>query len=182
MTILEIIILSIGLAMDAFAVAVCKGLSIKKITVKAMIIVGFYFGFFQGAMPLISYYLGKQFENWLSDISQIIAFVLMLIIGIHMIYESMSKKMECANSSLKVKAMLPLAFATSVDALAVGVTLAMVNANIYISIAFISSITFIISIIGLKIGNLFGCKYKRPAEFIGGVILILIGLRILIGI
>lgn len=179
MEILELIIISIGLAMDAFAVSICKGLSIKKIGVKHMAITGGYFGAFQAIMPLIGYLLGIGFQDLVNSIDHWIAFVLLGIIGINMIKESFSDD-ENINSSFDFKSMLPLAIATSIDALAVGITFAFLNVNIILAVVLIGAITFLLSAIGVKIGNKFGEKYKNKAEFFGGVVLILIGLKILL--
>lgn len=179
MSIIELIILAIGLAMDAFAVSVCKGLVVKKINIKHMLIAGSYFGLFQAIMPLIGYLLGIGFEGFVKNIDHWIAFILLGIIGINMIKESMEDN-EKVNSSFGFKAMLPLAIATSIDALAVGVTFAFLNVNILFSISIIGIITFILSMIGVKIGNVFGEKYKNKAELIGGIILIAMGIKILI--
>ena len=180
MGIIELIVLSVGLAMDAFAVAVCKGLSMSKMKWKNACIVGMYFGGFQALMPLIGYLLGISFQNQIVNIDHWIAFILLATIGINMIKEAISKDSEKQNDSIKFKDMLILAVATSIDALAVGITFAFLKVNIWISITLIGIITFVISILGVKIGNIFGDKYEKKAEFAGGLILILLGVKILL--
>lgn len=180
MGILEIIIIAIGLAMDAFAVSICKGLSMKKMSWKKGLIIGGYFGFFQALMPLIGYLLGIGFQDKVTGIDHWIAFILLGIIGINMIKEALSKKEEEKNDSVNFKEMIVLAIATSIDALAVGITMAFLEVNIALAITIIGIITFAISIIGVKIGNIFGNKYEKKAEFAGGVILILMGIKILL--
>ena len=180
MGIIELIVLSIGLAMDAFAVAVCKGLSMSKMNWKKACIVGAYFGIFQAAMPLIGYLLGISFQDKIASIDHWIAFVLLGAIGINMIKEAISKDKESSNDSVKFKDMLILAIATSIDALAVGITFAFLKVNILLAISLIGIITFVLSIIGVKIGNIFGDKYEKKAEFAGGTILILLGIKILL--
>ena len=180
MGILELFILAIGLSMDAFAVSICKGLSVKKLEVKHMLIVGAYFGGFQALMPSIGYLLGSQFEHLIVSVDHWIAFVLLLIIGGNMIKESRENDVEDLDDDFGFKTMLMLAIATSIDALAVGVTFAFLRVNIVAAVLFIGCITFTCSAIGVKIGNVFGVKYKSKAELVGGVILILIGTKILL--
>ena len=180
MGIIELIVLSIGLAMDAFAVAVCKGLSMSKMSWKKACIVGAYFGIFQAVMPLIGYLLGISLQDKIASIDHWIAFVLLGAIGINMIKEAISKDKESSNDSVKFKDMLILAIATSIDALAVGITFAFLKVNILLAISLIGIITFVLSIIGVKIGNIFGDKYEKKAEFAGGTILILLGIKILL--
>ena len=180
MGIIELIILSIGLAMDAFAVAVCKGLSMPKMIWKNACVIGLYFGLFQGIMPFIGYLLGVKFQNKIVNIDHWIAFILLGIIGINMIKEAISKETDKQNASIKFKDMLILAVATSIDALAVGITFAFLKVNILLAVSLIGVITFIISVFGVKIGNIFGDKYEKKAEFAGGLILILLGLKILL--
>ena len=177
---IELIILSIGLAMDAFAVAICKGLSMSKMNWKKAFIIGLYFGGFQALMPLVGYLLGINFQEKITSIDHWIAFLLLGIIGINMIKEAISKDSEKQNDSIKFKDMLILAVATSIDALAVGITFAFLKVNILLAISLIGIITFIISVFGVKIGNLFGDKYEKKAEFAGGIILILLGIKILL--
>ncbi len=167
--------------MDAFAVAICKGLSLKKITLKNSMWVGLWFGAFQAIMPLIGYILGAQFKDSITAIDHWIAFVLLVLIGANMIKEALSKDDDCINCGLSPKEMFPLAVATSIDALAIGVTFAFLpDTNITAAVSFIGVVTFIISSFGVKIGNIFGVKYKSKAELTGGVILILLGIKILI--
>ena len=180
MGILGIVVIAVGLAMDAFAVAICKGLSMKKMSWKKGLIVGGYFGFFQGLMPLIGYLLGVGFQDKVTGVDHWIAFILLGTIGINMIKEALSKEEECKNDNVNFKEMVVLAIATSIDALAVGITMAFLEVNIITAVLAIGIITFIISVIGVKIGNIFGDKYEKKAEFIGGVILILMGLKILL--
>ena len=175
----ELFILAVGLSMDAFAVSVCKGLSVKKLRPKHMLIAGLYFGGFQALMPLIGYFLGVQFQSLIQDFDHWIAFVLLSLIGANMIKESRESADEL-NDSFGVKAMLPLAVSTSIDALAIGVTFAIQEVNIWVAIAVIGSITFVLSAIGLKVGNVFGAKYKSKAELFGGAVLILMGIKILL--
>ena len=166
--------------MDAFAVAVCKGLSMAKMKWKNACVVGMYFGGFQALMPLIGYLLGISFQKQIVNIDHWIAFILLATIGLNMIKEAISKDAEKQNASIKFKDMLILAVATSIDALAVGITFAFLKVNIWIAITFIGIITFVISILGVKIGNIFGDKYEKKAEFAGGLILILLGVKILL--
>ena len=167
--------------MDAFAVAVCKGLATPKITLKKACVVGLWFGAFQALMPTLGYLVGYRFQEKITAIDHWIAFVLLVFIGANMIRESFSKEEEGANASLAFKEMLLLAIATSIDALAVGVTFAFLqDIPIIPAVSFIGVITFLLSALGMKVGNVFGTKYKARAELVGGVILILIGSKILI--
>ena len=187
---IEIVIIGVGLAMDAFAVSVCKGLSTRKLEWKHALICGRYFGAFQGLMPLIGYILGVQFKNKIENIDHWIAFILLGVIGINMIRESFAKDDDLVDlaetavgedevNQLGFKNMVMLAIATSIDALAVGVTFAFLQVDIIPAVSFIGIVTFVLSAIGVKIGNVFGTKYKSKAEAAGGIILILIGLKIL---
>ena len=180
MGIVELFILAIGLSMDAFAVAICKGLSVQKLEIKHMLIVGAYFGGFQALMPAIGYLLGSQFEHLIVSVDHWIAFFLLLFIGGNMIKESRETDVEDLDDDFGFKTMLLLAIATSIDALAVGVTFAFLRVDIVAAVLFIGCITFICSAIGVKLGNVFGAKYKSKAELAGGVILILIGTKILL--
>lgn len=179
MSILELFILAVGLSMDAFAVSVCKGLSLGKIKPKHMCIAGAWFGGFQALMPLIGYFLGSFFADMIEKYDHWVAFVLLAIIGGNMIKESFDKD-EKVDSSMDVKSMLLLAIATSIDALAVGVTFAFLQVQIVPAVSFIGVITFIFSAVGVKIGSLFGTKYKSKAELFGGIVLVLIGIKILL--
>ena len=166
--------------MDAFAVSICKGLAMQKLALKKAAIVGLWFGGFQAGMPLIGYFLGKQFENYVTSIDHWVAFVLLSLIGITMIREAMSKEEEKADDSLAAKTMFLLAVATSIDALAIGITFAFLQVNVAPAVSLIGVTTFLLSVIGVKVGNVFGMKYKSKAEFAGGIILIAIGLKILL--
>ena len=177
MGVLELILIAVGLAMDAFAVSVCKGLSMSKMEWKKAVIIGLYFGGFQALMPLIGYVLGVGFEDKIKSLDHWIAFILLVFIGINMIKEAFETKEE-SNDKIDFKTMIILAIATSIDALAVGVTFAFLNVNIMLAISLIGIITFIISMIGVKIGNVFGDKYE--AELAGGFILIFLGVKILL--
>ena len=180
MGILDLLLIAIALSMDAFAVAVCKGLSVQKVKIKNYVSVGAWFGGFQALMPFIGYLLGSAFEKYIISIDHWIAFILLSLIGINMIKEAFSKEEE-ACSSFAVRDMFPLAVATSIDALAIGVTFALLpNVNIGVAITFIGITTFIISVFGIKIGNIFGVRYKSKAEIAGGIILILMGIKILL--
>ncbi|MBQ7934721.1 MAG: manganese efflux pump [Lachnospiraceae bacterium] len=180
MSLLSLFLIALGLSMDAFAVAVCKGLAMPKITPKKAAVVGLWFGGFQGLMPLLGYILGIQFSNSIEAFDHWIAFILLSLIGISMITEALSKDQEETDDSLDIKTMFLLALATSIDALAVGVTFAFLKQNILPAVAFIGITTFILSMIGVKVGNIFGTKYKSKAELAGGIILILMGLEILL--
>lgn len=166
--------------MDAFAVSVCKGLAMPKCTFKKAAIVGLWFGGFQALMPAIGYILGAQFQEAIASIDHWIAFVLLALIGGNMIHEALDNDEEEADASLDVKTMFLLAVATSIDALAIGITFAFLKVNIIPAVCFIGIVTFIISFAGVKIGNIFGARYKNKAEIVGGVILILLGLKILL--
>ena len=179
MGLLELVLIAVGLAMDAFAVSVCKGLSMSKMEWKKAVIIGLYFGGFQALMPLIGYVLGVGFEDKIKSLDHWIAFILLVFIGINMIKEAFETKEE-SNDKIDFKTMIILAIATSIDALAVGVTFAFLNVNIMLAISLIGIITFIISMIGVKIGNVFGDKYETKAELAGGFILIFLGAKILL--
>lgn len=182
MSTLSLFILAAALSMDAFAVSVCKGLAMKRVSVKNALIIGLWFGGFQALMPAIGYLLGTQFNQYITSIDHWIAFVLLSFIGISMIKEAISTKdeEEETNPSLSVKTMFLLAVATSIDALAVGVTFAFLKVQIIPAVSFIGTITFLLSIVGVKVGNVFGTRYKAKAEIAGGIILILIGVKILL--
>ena len=180
MTLWELFIIAVGLSMDACAVSICKGLSVKKVTFGHAAVCGGYFGAFQAIMPVIGFVLGVQFKDLITSVDHWIALILLCLIGANMIRESLSKEDEKMNCSFCFRAMLPLAIATSIDALAVGVTFAImdIGSKIVFAVLFIGVITFILSAIGVKIGNVFGAKFKAKAEFFGGVVLILMGLKI----
>lgn len=176
---LEILIIGVGLSMDAFAVSICKGLSTRTLKLKHALICGGYFGFFQGFMPFLGYVLGIQFKDKIESIDHWIAFILLALIGINMIKEAFEDEETC-NTEFSPKVMIPLAIATSIDALAVGVTFAFLNVNILSAVSIIACTTFVISMIGVKIGHVFGTKYKSKAEIAGGIILIGMGIKILL--
>lgn len=180
MDIIEIFFISVGLAMDAFSVSVCKGLSMKKLDIKKALIIAIYFGVFQGIMPLIGYFLGSTFESLISGIDHWIAFALLEFIGINMIREAFGDENKNANDRVDFKTMMILALATSIDALTVGVTFAFFNVNILLATFVIAIVTFALSLVGVKIGNRFGNKYESKAEIMGGSILAFIGFKILI--
>lgn len=180
MSLFTLFVTAVGLSMDAFAVSVCKGLAMKKLSMKKAIIIGLWFGGFQALMPTIGYLLGTRFEQYVTAIDHWIAFVLLALIGANMIKEALSKEEDEANDSVDVKTMFLLAVATSIDALAVGVTYAFLQVQIIPAVAFIGVITFSLSVAGVKIGNVFGLRYKSKAEITGGVILILMGAKILL--
>lgn len=179
MSFLEIFIIGVSLSMDAFAVSVCKGMAVRKVRPAHYGIVGLYFGGFQALMPLLGWLLGRQFETLIKSVDHWIAFALLLLIGANMIRESFGKE-EKADDSFSFKVMLPLAVATSIDALAVGVTFAFLEVSIIPAILLIGVTTFALSGAGLKIGNVFGTRFKSKAEFIGGLALICIGTKVLI--
>ena len=180
MGLLELFILAVGLSMDAFAVSVCKGLAMPKISIRKTVIVGLWFGGFQAMMPTLGYLLGYQFRDKITAIDHWIAFILLVVIGANMIKEACSDDCEKEDDSLDIKTMFLLAVATSIDALAVGITFAFLDVHIISAVSFIGVTTFVISAIGVKIGNVFGTKYKSKAEFAGGAILILLGVKILL--
>ena len=178
---LELFLLAVGLSMDAFAVSVCKGLAMQKVTFRSAAICGVWFGGFQALMPFIGYLLGAGFEKYINAVASWIAFVLLTLIGVNMLREAFGKdEAESVDASFGFKTMLMLAVATSIDALAVGVTFAFLQVAIVPAVSFIGATTFVISAIGVKIGNVFGLRWRKPAEIAGGVILIAIGLKILI--
>ena len=179
MSLVELFILAVGLSMDAFAVSICKGLSLGKITKKHMAVAGAWFGGFQALMPLIGYFLGSFFADMITKYAHWIAFALLIIIGGNMLNEAMGED-EKVDACMNAKEMFLLAIATSIDALAVGVTFAFLKVQIVPAVSFIGCVTFVYSAIGVKIGSIFGSKYRSKAEFCGGVILILIGLKILL--
>ena len=183
MSFLEIFIIGVGLSMDAFAVSICKGLSVSKMKARYAFIAGAYFGGFQALMPLIGYYIGSQFADLITKYSHWVAFVILAIIGANMIRESFSQEKEETSASFSPKTMLPMAVATSIDALAVGVALSLSLAegeSIFPPVIIIGLTTFVFSAVGVKIGNVFGDKFESKAEFAGGAILILVGLKLLL--
>lgn len=179
MNLFELLAIAVGLSMDAFAVAICKGLSMPRLSVKNSVIVGLYFGIFQAGMPLFGYFLGVQFKDKIEVIDHWIAFVLLGLIGLNMIKESREREACPADSTLDFKNMCVLAIATSIDALAVGVTFAFLHADIIVAVSTIGVTTFLISVAGVGIGHVFGSRYKARAELMGGIILIGMGVKIL---
>ena len=181
MSYIEIILIAVGLSMDAFAVSVTLGLSVQKLSLKQYLLPGIYFGFFQALMPLLGYFAGTLFAAKIQEFEHWVAFGLLVIIGANMIKESFSKEKEKTNGNkFKFIHMLLLAVATSIDALAVGVTFSFFKINIYAAIAIIGLTTFFLSICGVKIGNIFGVKFKSKAELAGGIILVALGVKILL--
>lgn len=180
MEIYEILLIGIGLAMDAFAVSICKGLSMKKINWKNVVIIALYFGVFQALMPLIGYFLGMTFESIVTTFDHWVAFALLTLIGGGMIKESFDDEDDKKNDKVDFKTMVVLAIATSIDALAIGITFAFFDVNIVLAVSIIGIITFIISVLGVKIGNRFGDKYQNKAQLMGGIILVLLGFKILL--
>ncbi len=176
----ELLMIAVGLSMDAFAVSVCKGLSMKKITIGKMALVGLWFGGFQALMPLIGYFLGSTFESHIKAFDHWVAFVLLAVIGGNMIREALSGDDEKADDSLAFRTMFMMAIATSIDALAVGITFACLEVDIIPAVSFIGVTTFILSAVGVKAGSIFGDKWKSKAELAGGIILILIGTKIIL--
>ena len=189
MGITELILLAVGLSMDAFAVSICKGLETEKLTAKESLICGIWFGGFQGLMPFIGFLLGTGFETVINKIAPWLAFALLSIIGINMLREAFSKEEEETKPGFNVKTMFMMAVATSIDALAVGITFVAVPVeivnmsilvNTVIACLIISVTTFIFSAAGVRVGNIFGSRYKSGAEAVGGIVLICIGLKILL--
>lgn len=177
---IELLLLAIGVSMDAFAVSVCKGLAMPGATMKKASVVGLWFGGFQALMPVIGYFLGVQFKDSITAIDHWIAFILLGVIGVNMIRESFEAECPASSSSLAVKTMFMLAVATSIDALAVGITLAFLQVEILPAASVIGITTFLFSAAGVKMGNIFGMKYKSRAELAGGITLFLIGTKILL--
>lgn len=181
MSLFELFLLAVGLSMDAFAVAVCKGLSTRRLKPSNYIVTGLWLGGFQALMPTVGYFLGSAFEKYIVPVDHWVAFGLLFIIGFNMVREGFSKEENPSNASFSFREMLVLAIATSIDALAVGITFALLpNVNIAAAVSFIGCITFALSAVGLRVGNIFGLKYKSGAEIAGGAVLILIGLKILL--
>ena len=180
MGIFELFLIAVGLSMDAFAVSICKGLSVQRLELKHAFLAGLWFGGFQALMPAIGYLLGSRFEHLIVSVDHWIAFVLLLFIGGKMIKESLDSDDEEMDDDFSFKAMLLLAIATSIDALAMGITFAFLHVNIVAAVLFIGCITFACSAAGVKIGNVFGMKFKAKAELAGGVILVLMGCKILL--
>ena len=180
MSFITILSIAIALSMDAFSVSICKGLTTKKFSIKTAVLCGLWFGGFQALMPVIGYFLGVQFESLITNIDHWIAFGLLFLIGVNMIREAFGEEKDEKSSNNDTKTMFLLAIATSIDALAVGVTFAFLQVGIWKAILIIGITTFVFSFTGVAIGNFFGSKYSKPASIIGGVILILIGTKILL--
>lgn len=180
MGIIELFLVAVGLSMDAFAVSICKGLALKNVRLSHSVKAGLWFGGFQALMPIIGFFCGYWFKDYISAFDHWIAFMLLLLLGAKMIKEALSDEEESTEAAMDVKNMLLLAIATSIDALAVGITFAFLNVNIWYAVTFIGVITFLFSAVGIKIGSLFGTKFKTKAEVTGGVILILMGAKILL--
>ena len=180
MGITELLLIGVGLSMDAFAVAICQGLSMSRLNWRHAGVIGLYFGGFQALMPLLGWTLGSQFARYIQSVDHWVAFVLLALIGGNMIKESLETEEECPDASLDVRSMTLLAVATSIDALAVGVTFAFLTVPILPAVSFIGVVTFTLSMVGVKAGNVFGCRYKSKAELTGGIILILMGIKILL--
>ena len=190
MDLITLLSISVALSMDAFSVSICKGIATKKFSLKTALLCGLWFGSFQALMPVIGFFLGSQFEHFITNIDHWIAFALLSFIGINMIREALNENeitdvgqqpiADNQGTSTGFKTMLGLAIATSIDALAVGVTFAFLKVNIWFSVMIIGITTFLFSFVGVKIGNVFGSRYSKTAEIIGGVILILLGLKILV--
>ena len=177
---IELFILAVGLSMDAFAVAICKGLALREVRCPQMALVGLWFGGFQALMPLLGYLVGSRFAGAIEAVDHWLAFILLAVIGGNMIREALAKNEAAADASLAWRKMLPLAVATSIDALAVGVSFAFLRVDIVPAVSFIGGVTFLLSAAGVKVGSLFGARYKARAELAGGVILIVLGLKILL--
>ena len=176
----DIFLIGVALSMDAFAVSICKGLSVKRVEPKHLLTVGVYFGGFQALMPLIGFLLGFKFEKFIVSVDHWIAFALLAVIGGNMIREALSGEEEEHDASFSFRTMLPLAVATSIDALAVGISFAFLGVDILSAASIIGITTFVLSGVGVYVGNVFGAKYKSKAEIVGGIVLILIGLKILL--
>lgn len=178
---IELFLLAVGLSMDAFAVSICKGLSMKRAALKEAAVCGVWFGGFQALMPLIGYFLGTLFAGAIEAFDHWVAFGLLALIGVNMLREAFGTEEEAHDADLSFKTMLILAVATSIDALAVGISLAMAgNVHIFTAVILIGATTFLLSAIGVKVGNVFGCRYEKKAEAAGGIILILLGVKILL--
>ena len=176
----ELFLIGVSLSMDAFAVAICKGLSIRRLRLRDAVLVGLYFGIFQALMPTIGFFLGSAFADAVTHIDHWIAFFLLAAIGGNMIRESWEKDEEHCDPSLGFRDMLGLALATSIDALAVGISFAFLRVDIGPAVALIGTVTFVLSLSGVWLGHLFGARFKSKAEFLGGLVLILLGLKILL--
>ena len=177
---IELFIIAVGLSMDAFAVAIAKGLSVQTVKPRHSVCVGGWFGGFQALMPLLGFYLGVTFSRFVSSVDHWIAFFLLGIIGVNMIREAASCEKVVPDPDFSPRTMFLMAVATSIDALAVGVSFAVLSVEIWSAVAIIGITTFVFSVVGLKIGNIFGCRYKSKAEFLGGFVLLVLGAKILV--
>ena len=180
MGLLELTLLAVGLSMDAFAVSICKGLAMDRVTLGRAAVVGLWFGGFQGLMPLAGWFLGSRFAGYIAAVDHWIAFALLVVLGINMLREARQGESEGTDASLAVGIMLAMALATSIDALAVGITFAFLVVDILPAVTFIAAVTFLLSALGVKLGNLCGTRYRAKAEALGGGILILLGCKILL--
>ena len=181
MTFLELLLIAVGVSMDAFSVSICKGLTTKRFSWRMALTCGLWFGLFQALMPVVGYFLGAQFARFIESVDHWIAFGLLFLIGANMIREALSHKEGTpVDNSLGFRTMFLLAIATSIDALAVGISFACIQVELWSSVAVIGLTTFVFSVLGVRIGNVFGSKFKKNAEIFGGIILILIGLKILL--
>jgi putative Mn2+ efflux pump MntP len=185
MSVFELLLIAVGLSMDAFAVSICKGLGMKHLNLKQAAVIGLFFGGFQFLMPVIGWVLGAQFASFVTPIDHWIAFVLLAIIGGKMLWEALTddddgEPVEAVDAKLNLGELLMLAIATSIDALAVGITFAFLDVNIVPAASFIGVITFTLSFIGVAVGHQFGSRWEKPSTIVGGVVLILIGLHILL--
>ncbi len=180
MGLIELFILAVGLSMDAFAVSVCKGLAMERVTWRRAVVPGLWFGAFQGLMPLLGWLLGSRFAQYITAVDHWIAFALLAILGVNMLREARRADDGEADASLGVKTMLAMAVATSIDALAVGITFAFLTVDIVPAVCFIACVTFVISTLGVKVGALFGDRFQAKAEALGGIILIVLGVKLLL--
>ena len=180
MDFVAILLIAVGLAMDAFAVSLCKGLALRKVTLRNMLIAGLWFGGFQALMPIIGFYLGVSFYDLISAYDHWVAFSLLFLIGANMVREGLFGEEEEVDADMGVKTMVLLAIATSIDALAIGISFAMTEDSIFLPALIIGVVTLVISMAGVKIGSLFGDRFGKKAEVLGGIILIIIGLKVLL--
>ena len=177
---LELTLLAVGLSMDAFAVSICKGLAMDRVTLGRAALVGLWFGGFQGLMPLAGWFLGSRFAAYITAVDHWIAFGLLVLLGVNMLREARGGEAEEADASLGVKIMLAMAVATSIDALAVGITFAFLEVAVLPAVCFIGVVTFLLSVLGVKLGSLCGTRFQAKAEALGGIILVLLGVKILL--
>lgn len=180
MILTELLLIAISLGMDSFSVSICKGLAMEKIEMKKALKIALVFGVFQGLMPTIGFFLGKTFSSLITNVDHWIAFILLSFIGINMIREAFSKEEEDVDDKVDFKTLCVLGLATSIDALIVGITFSLMEVNILLAASIITIITFAMCVVGVKIGTIFGCKFGKKAEFVGGLILVLMGVKILL--